>query len=61
MIKFIGRFLQCRREERIKAVANWNGHQEWLMFMRRNGVIMPQSRPDERSVMAMHDRILARQ
>lgn len=61
MSNFIGRFLQRRREERIRAVAKWNKHQEWLQYMRRKGVIMPQPRPDERSSQELDARILGQQ
>ena len=59
MIKWIGRILQERREERIRASVKWNKHQEWLQYMRRKGVIMPQARPDDRDGMALHRRILS--
>lgn len=58
MIRMIGRWFQERREARIRAIAKWNKHQEWLQYMRRKGVIMPLPRPDERDLTAMHNRLI---
>ena len=57
-MKIFGRWLQARREERIRAVTKWNKHQEWLAYMHRKGVIMPKPRPDERDLTAMHNRLI---
>lgn len=56
--KLIGGFFQRRRDERIRASHKWNKRQESLAYLRRRGIIMPQPRPDDRSVMGLHKRIV---
>lgn len=51
-MNFFRNLAKSLREERLRA------HYRW---MRRNKVILPKPKPDERSSIDLHNRILARQ